>query len=686
MGSTDSLNPVRIEMTGGAKFCGTRMIRPEGVMDTGSLNYTQRMDGIFLRKPMERIAVWGEALNDQVFNQHQLANDLEAWMQNNGDRFDYPRVQHNSIEFMGPPIFFGDFILNNIKYNVLVNKFIYAHALYNTYVLAISASIFQDRNFRSIENWYNVVLATMPGPNVREVEFWASSPVFPSVCVGSFKTCLIFSFPNYHVSPDLRPPWPVFWWEGDGELYPFDAQDAGVQLPWQHVPTMFLAMNIKNSPAQHIIWGCARSGNIRATVALTDQNLDTVAHVQQLLTHSIVQDATNYILGIISPDGSTFNTAMAEYNGVLFLWSKTSCTIVEQILFIPDPAGGVPAAPQYAPKYFLAPFKGGCLSQTALCRSWNDVYVGEPTGRIYTISRVMESGSYKLSDVIEPLSLRYDLDFTFPSGGQGLQLEVGVPGKSLQMDFDEENEVLFCSFEWLQRNAGVADNIPANIANYQATTRAFAFNRNVMEGSTGWAEYQTFTYPASCWATPNGFYLSTSNVVRPVDPRPVNFLFKYGAPLPRTNFPPEGPHAVFYKTGIRSWQGTLATPFFISSYGNSKYILRAVSFHINRLDGNRLRLNVSCITEDDQRRHIGEYDVPAPFVFDLGRLGEDRLSNFNNISSFMVGMKGSFLRIESFTEQLYQGGQPLPTANHCIAEIVLWGKEVGSTLYEKTLI
>jgi len=685
MGQTEHTTPIRINLTGGFKFCGDTPFAPIGVMSEGSRDYVQREDGLYSRLIPETIYPFGVGGNYQAFSAYLVTRIIAQLTWRGTQNFPTPARDPIVRPIILNISYFNSYLcgeesrdnFRSERIYLAIIKFLYninsAHADNYPPAAGLAALVFSDqfltRTNADWERWGVHIIHVVGNLSPAEVLYWRTVFAFPSVSVGFFERFFIFSFPNYFITSGRG--WntdPCFLWirqnnQADELIYYFVASTVA-RLSRLKMPTMFTLYHVKNSPAQVIIWALAPTNHVRVTAPLTDVSTANPGAVSRLLTNTPNGDAYNWVLNIASPDGSFFNKAIAEFNGSIFLWSEISCIIFQQVMILSPNA---PHDPEFAPQYSLAPFRGGALSQNSICRAWNEIYVGDGEGRICAVTRIIASGSYDQADILKSVRLDRDIHFTFSNMEPDFPTPSGCPQKILQIEYSKEEDVLYAYFYWQKRNLGGQ----LGWDNY-----LLLYNKYVPKDSTGWSLGSTPEgIPLSFWTTPvSSVFVADALVAIEKG------IYTYGALCPPVS------NGFFVRGNPIHFAPMYTSPFFVLPEGQIMFLLRAISFSLERLSVAPLKLHVSVLTDTDLQKRSIEYLAKASFVFGEGRLGADRLSTLTSRNSFMVGMKGVAARFTIRSLLLTDVRRVIvPPPPHVLSSVLLWVKPVGGLLYEEPL-
>ncbi len=630
------LKDINIPLVGGYRYSGSAFIEPIGFMDDASRDYIQYADSIRVRRNAWEFDWLGgeswEGLNEKL--DVRVAEFIAA----------YPALPTVTIEKpwkLRQVLCCRDF--GGVEFTVVKMEGVHTRGSERLRLLnvVVFAKYYNDKGKLQADAVGCLAQRAEPEGGFGSLDKMGAWPSATIIAIGPYYVCCL---PNFYgawprlIKKDIKNNTP-FWC-----LLPFVGEEEAAgsdKAYWEarKVPSMLAVFHAQGSPAKNIIWGLADSGHIRGTQALTEEYLSDEEKIRKLLTK---EPKFNFPLELISPDGSIPNWAMAEYNGALFFWSPRSCVVLSQFLVYDPQSKAVTTAPAYQ----LAPFRGGCLGQASLAYAWNSLYVGDHSGAIYEVSRVMQSGDYNIADIFAATRVaKYNLSFRFQ--------QADASQKMLQLNYDQANDLLVAYYAY-------PEDFKDSFEKDSWAEYAFGYNRHVAEGSTGWARLSLY---GKCACLIDGAFGMK------FAPKDSSVL------LSSERLPPEYAPKVYYFPAV------LESPFYIANKANFQLLIRSLAFDLDRLDTQPLALEVSCITEKDYRRHIRHYTVEQPFLLDEGRLNRNRFSHFASTNSFMVGMAGSYFKV-----RIARVLDPeAPSAEHSIKSLLFWHKETGGLLYRDIL-
>ena len=565
-----------LPLLGGYKVSSGTSIGQIGYMDKGTLNYIQTPDGISTRAHTWRVSVFGhlgvgyQGFLDKVNFQAQIDEiplcqpGQEQYLQV-VDIYPYKPDMDKAETF---PCF-----ANGAQRHLVTFKLGYRR--YDTGV-PVSLLVFFDLDFTKLRpfadnNEPGPVLSRLPDTDVAV----GYSSQYPLVDVGYFRRFFIVTFPNvYNLMPLL------IWWHTGGNgawsILPWrDSAEVETVLGPAERPTVCVPMTVTGGPAMFLVWGCSENGNLRVSKALTRDVIGNALRVQQLLS---TLPANNLVIPLYGGAADVPNRGMISFNSGLFVFGLNVCYIINQLVTISQEN-----VLELAPQYNLAPFRGGCLSQRSLAKSWNEIYVGNYQGAVYTINRVMESGSYSTADLFLSTGvLNKDPTFTFKDTAwlenpDGLGVTTFYPLKDLHLFFDPTNNVVMCHFFW---NEQLVDDHLAVITTKKAAL--LAYRNDCVKESTGWSNLDppqdhNFIAHSGCIAASGLQQLFPSRMTITLWPAPP------AQPAAREGFSVDG--KLWYRH-------TLYTPFFKATPADILFMYQSIHFEIDRLGPGEIFLDI----------------------------------------------------------------------------------------------
>lgn len=688
------ITTTNLPFLGGYKVCGNVSVSGLGFMDRGSVNFIQTMSGLETREPVWETKVFKDAtaLNNFVaaVNGFLGSSSVDAIKTLDGlqiiSMFPYkPEQTKNAVLLKS---------LGNLRY-FIVFKIKYTSVYF-------SAGTANKRQ--------GMIFADLPSPpvamakeNIFHISWFPDdgkffdAPVYPTVQVGYFRTFFIVSYPNYYG----RMPELFYWFDNPDpadahhwcwtKWFNSDAPEEKDKLSFAEIPTVFALMTVENLSASFIVWGCSENGVLRATNPLTDELLEKCVSVQKLLCK--VKNEC-YSVPLLGGTAQVANRAMIIFNGALFVFGYDVCYIVSKLV---GADAKNPSIAILAPMYQVAPFKGGCLNQEAVAVAWNELYVGHGTGAIYSITRVMESGSYVTADIMAASGvIEKDPDFLFkrvqwftPPAGEGAT--TFLPLKFIHLFFDYDNGVLMSHFFWMKQRI-----VTYNAQEKEQATPGgclMAYNKQCVEGSTGWS---FLGYPGKGTYIVNGGLTTLSNSAN-ADETILADLTIYQSPRISVE-DPEKKREMFWPIQKFSHIHALHTPFFAAFPADVLYLYQAMHLSIDRMGVENIYLNLRCTTDLSTPQELKNYRVPALLELDRGKLSAGRLAMLSTQNSFKIGMQGSFFQIiiaeppaSVQNSWPHPGRADIPEANNWNAPFLLTGillrhKKIGTNTNDATLI
>lgn len=684
--ASEGIKTTSLPFLGGYKVCGNVSVSGLGFMDKGSENFIQTGTGVRTREPVWRVNLFEDAA---AFKEFIAAINVVILAYKDIKKQEVDKVLNLQILSMFP--------YSPMQSTVEATKLELGPLRY------FIVYKIKYKNTRTLETQAALIFIDIPSPpygivsnHIISIRWFdkdnetAAAPVYPTAHVGYFKTFFIVSYPNnYRMMPDL-----FYWFETgdkDGHVRGWNA------IPWDvtkgeitgaEIPTMFTLMSVDNLPASFLVWGCSEDGTLRATMPLTTKLITDYKIVQTLLCNV---DKANYKVPLLGGTTQVANRAMIIFNGVLFVFGYDVCYIVTKLI-VQDPKNSELVI--LAPFYQVAPFKGGCLNQEAVAIAWNELYVGNSAGAVYSINRVMESGSYVAADLMTASGVvEKDINFSFKTATwlrppDGLNQTTFLPLKSIHLFFDYANGVLMAHFYWtVQRYTD--KQYPYDVIT-EHDGYMMAYRKDCVEGSTGWSALE---YPKKAMYIINAGLLVKSNMLTGDTADYAGLTILVSPCISTVN---TGGRKIFWPIRKYSFLHKLCTPFFAAFPADVLYLYQAMHLSIDRLGADEIILNILCGTDLSTPQKLDNYEVPALLVLDTAKLGSARLAMLSSQNSFKLGMQGSFFQI-TIAESTKQKGAPhpadgpTPEVNNWNSPFMLTGlllrhKTIGTNTNDATLI
>ncbi len=494
-------------------------------------------------------------------------------------------------------------------------------------------------------------------------EPFAKVTVYPSVSIGYYKTFMLVTFPNVYNKLPL-----LFWWS---------EKAIWEKVAWRHppaevnsFPTVVTTMSVQNSPATHLVWGCSKDGTLRCSEPLVDELIATKDRVRDLLS---TEKDRNFLLPLYAGAAEAPSRAMCVFNGALFVFGEESCFIVDQLVTFEK--GNV----LLTPIFHVAPFQGGCLNQAALALAWNELYVGNKYGAIYTINRVKESGSYLTADLFLAngvLARDPSFDFREPkivSLPAGFGVSTFVPLKSIKLFFDYDNGLLGAHFAWITQRAAPAKDGGEHHIISEINSALLGYRNDCGPESTGWSNLDPLD-DASIISHPGLLAISQRLSLT----HPAAKLFS-NRPLWTPTSRQEWPGFLRPWRRFR-WRHKYVSPFFTATPSATLYMYKSMHLALERIGSANIFLDITCVTDLSVSHKIVNYLVPALFLLDRDPLSSSCFSNMSAKNSFLLGIEGSFFQLtieESLSQEEESGNDWNERADFILAGLLLWHKPTG---------
>ena len=628
---TESAITTTIPMLGGYKVCNGINVGSIGYMGNGSVNFMQTPDGITTRAPSWLCTLFHHD-PDSFYDFLHVIN--AAIPPGSNISIIYPA----SVRFLQIVEFYPYrpeqtteiAYLDQLGCQRYMVVFKIAYWRSDIPEVEDTVLVFFDIRLDNEDPFSQTIIAPVLYLQPAADRWTTMSPVYPEVDAGYFKTFFIFTFPNsYQTYPIL------LWWDAAAYNWTFQYwlsgpnQDQHTALPTGEIPTVCTVMTVKNGVSSFLVWGCSENGTLRTTKVLDEDLLGSQVAVQRLLS---TNEEDNFTLTLSGGASEIPNRGMIQFNSVLFVFGFSCCYIIPQLVVL-----GEEGVLELAPQYNLAPFRGGCLNQSSLALGWNEVYVGTVDGAVYTINRVMESGSYTAVDLFLSTGvLGKDINFKFKDtywlqAPQGLGTTTFYPLRRLHLFYDHTNNAMMCHFYWVEQSEEGPD-----IREVQRLA-LYAYRPDCVKGSTGWSCLEAGLGGVYIWH-PSVFLLSCVAVFNaPYPPT----LSCYMTPMP----PYVENRRDFYIEGRYRYNHLLVTPFWVPSLDQTMFLYQSMHFEIDKLGHEDLCLSLRVGTDLDQPLGIDRYMVPAIFTLDRIRLDVDAFSGLGTQNSVILGCEGTHIAV-----------------------------------------
>ena len=423
-------------------------------------------------------------------------------------------------------------------------------------------------------------------------------------------------------------------------LKPWKAEGAETKLLAEDIPTVVTPMQVHGAPAVFLVWGCSQSGKLRATKPLTEALVKNLVLVQALLSEP---EANNKVIPLYGGTAQIPNRAQIEYNGALFVFGEDICYIVSQIITVSEDGQTTVLAPVYS----LAPFRGGCLNQEALCLAWNDLYVGESSGAIYKIVRVIQSGAYTTEELFASTNvLEKDSAFTFKDTywidePTGFGKNTFFPLKKIVIFYDLNNEGLSCCFYWNMQF--LPDLTP------ETNLALFLYKNDCVEQSTGWS-FLEIEFNSSFSVHPGA--ISENRTYGGDEELIYSFVWPKPPAMPtdRTAFA----NIVKY-----NYSNSLYTPFFKSAVANTLLEYKTFFLAMDRRGEKPIILSIVCVSDTSSPVMLQRYKVPSSSDLNVSNVGVLKLAGLNTKNMFNVGITGVYFRVILKDDNFLEGMPPV---------------------------